>query len=59
MPQRRGASVMTIKVYEVRPDGTTRMIRQEREVEPTVLSGVVSGSFPPCSCPRCRHVAAR
>jgi hypothetical protein len=59
MPQQSGASVMTIKVYAVRPDGTTRTIRQQEKVEPTTLLCAVSGSFPPCSCPRCRRVAAR
>ncbi|WP_236241603.1 hypothetical protein [Streptomyces sp. CC228A] len=48
---------MTIKVYAVRRDGTTRVIREKRVIpvdeEPLPPVGT---AFPPCACPVCRRV---
>ncbi|MGA5411220.1 hypothetical protein ACPCSC_28685 [Streptomyces lavendulocolor] len=49
---------MTIKVYRVASDGTRRTLHDEQEVPPADSVPATHG-FPPCSCPRCRHVAAR
>ncbi|MCP9958979.1 MULTISPECIES: hypothetical protein [Streptomyces] len=49
--QRTGGG-MTLRVYRVRPDGTTTTIRERREVEPA-NDIPLSPMFPPCSCPRC------
>jgi hypothetical protein len=50
--------VMTIKVYEVRPDGTKRTIRHEQVVEPAKLLEPVCSPYPPCSCLQCRPSGA-
>ncbi|MFJ8695574.1 hypothetical protein [Streptomyces roseolilacinus] len=43
---------MTLRVYRVRPDGSTATVHERREVPPA--EGVAwSTAFPPCSCPRC------
>jgi hypothetical protein len=45
-------TVMTIRVYEVRADGTTTTIRERREIDPP--KGVPATlAYPPCRCPRC------
>ncbi|WOI58591.1 hypothetical protein [Streptomyces fradiae] len=43
---------MSLRVYAVRPDGTTTVVREQREIlpadhVPTTLQ------YPPCACPRC------
>lgn len=47
--------MMTIKVYRVRPDGTTAPVSYERCDRPTDLPA--TSAFPPCTCPRCRGSA--
>ncbi|WP_228980322.1 hypothetical protein [Streptomyces sp. DH12] len=47
---------MTIKVYEVRKDGTTATVRERQDVEPAA-DAPVSMAYPPCTCPRCRGAA--
>nr|WP_185907029.1 hypothetical protein [Streptomyces sp. WAC04770] len=43
---------MTIKVYDVRRDGVTRVIRPEAEAVP-LEQPEVTQQFPTCECPEC------
>lgn len=44
--------MMTIRVYEVRADGSTTTIQQRKEIEPA-KEVPATLAYPPCSCPRC------
>ncbi|WP_193097124.1 hypothetical protein [Streptomyces sp. C8S0] len=47
---------MTMTVYRVRPDGTTNLIREKREIPGDEELPPVGAAFPPCACPSCRRV---
>ncbi|MEV5447016.1 hypothetical protein AB0N23_31405 [Streptomyces sp. NPDC052644] len=46
------SSSMFLRVYAVRPDGTTTVVREKREVQPADRVPATL-QYPPCSCPRC------
>jgi hypothetical protein len=48
----RQAGGMTLRVYRVRPDGSTVTVRERREIEPAD-DVPWAQALPPCSCPRC------
>lgn len=43
---------MTIAVYRVRPDGRRVVVKPKRETQGG--EPLMTGNWPPCSCPRCR-----
>ncbi len=47
---------MTLRVYEVDQEGTTRVIRPEAEVVP-LEQPEASHQFPACACPQCQETA--
>lgn len=43
---------MTIRVYAVRPDGSTVTVQERRRIEPND-GPPATLRYPPCSCSRC------